>query len=431
MNIKGIAILGLGLVLMAKVILGLFIFSPEQIVNDAKDYLQFGEIILRDGPLPLAQGEIEAFSPPGFPWLLALTIYLTGWNGSIVIVNALLSTITVWIIYKIGQWSLPGTWAVLAAIWAVFYVPYSYFIGSILKESLLHFLVPFGIYLLFKLHKKFNVSLLILLSFVFTYTIHTDERYLVFLPLYLIALIQKNNLQKSLKNCILFLFGILIFSSPWFIRNYQVYERPILITERFQSPLDKKLGIENRLNQRNSNLRDQIISFRDSVMAGYSPQVNSGRKRNVKEAIGEGLIPHDYNFVERFYYNSLGYWSPFRTSGILLGSGWKYKGPRTLTVNILYTLNYGLLLPFLLVGIYFAWSQKTRILQWLSLYLLMHYILHVIVIFGSGRYRHPVDFIIIVLAFYGFYSITRLRNWKGIDRLYKQTTQYLQRKSPS
>jgi hypothetical protein len=404
------------------------VFSPEAIVSDAKDYLEFAQIILRDGPFTLTQGEIEAFSPPGFPWLLAFVKFLTGWTGTIVIVNAILSTITVWIVYRISQWTLPGSWVILPAIWAVFYVPYSYYVGSVLKESLLQFLVPFGIYLLFKLHKKFSLSLLILLSFVYTYTIHTDERYLVFLPLYLLALVQKNSILKSVKNSILFIFCILIFSSPWFIRNYQVYKRPILVTERFQSPIDKKLGIENRLNERSSKFRDQLISFRDSVLAGFSPQVSFGRERGVKEAIGNGLIPHDYNLVERFYYNSLGYWSPIRTSGILLGSGWKYKGPRTLIVNILYTLNYGLLLPFMLVGIYFAWSLKTRVLQWLSIYLFIHYILHVILIFGSGRYRYPVDFIIIILAFYGFYSIARLRNWEGVDRLFKQTSKYMKRK---
>lgn len=416
-----------GFIFILKLGIGLSVFFQSTIESDAKDYFDFAQLILRDGPFTLAQGEIEAFAPPGFPWLLALAKYLTGWTGTIVIINAFLSTATIWVVYKISEYILPKSWEVLPAIWAVFYIPYSFYIGKVLKESLLQFLVPFGIYLLFKLNNKFSISVLILLGFVFAYTIHTDERYLVFFPLYVLALIKKNDLQRSIKNGVLFIFCVVIFSSPWFIRNYEVYERPIFITERFQSPIDKLLRLNNRLNERNENLHNQRISVKDSLLAGYSPKVSSGKLKSVKQAIDHGLIPHDYDLLERFYYNSLGYWSPIRTSEILLGSGWKYKGSRTLTTNILYTLNYGLLLPFMLVAIYFVWSRKIRALQWLSMYLLTHFSLHVMLIFGSGRYRHPVDFIIIILAFYGLSSITKYMEWKGIDRILNYTNKLLNR----
>ena len=404
MNSKKRVVLFYGLIFLLKIGIGIVVYYQGVVESDAKDYLEFAEIILRDGPFTQAYGEIEAFAPPGFPWVLALVKFLTGWNGTIVVINALLSTITVWIIYKLSTVVLPAKWARSTSLWAVVYVPYSFYLGNLLKESLLYFLVSFSVYLLYRFRSRSKILILISLGFIFVYTFHTDERYIVFLPLFFLGLIEFKKLKKSALHLCIFVVLILVFSAPWFIRNYRVYNRPILITERFQSPIDKKLGIENRLNNRSSQFKEQLVSFRDSLDRGFNPIPSFGRERALMAAKEEGLHPHDFSLRERIYFNSLGYWSPVRNHGILIKNGWKYKGARSFATNILYSLNYGLLLPFMVFGVFMAFRRKERLLIWLVSYLFLHYCLHVLMIFGSGRYRHPVDFIVIILAFYGIFQ---------------------------
>lgn len=395
-----------------KITFGLFIFTEENIIADARDYLEFAQLILRDGPFVPNHEEIEAFAPPGFPWLLAFTIWMTGNINGIIFFNALFSAFTVGIVYKIGHRFLPGNWGVLPALWALIYYPYTMYVDELVKESLLQFLVPLSILFLIRLKEKRNFIRMIFLALAVTYLFHSDERYFLFVPLYFIYLVYPIGDSGSFKTAVITGLLILLFCIPWFYRNYQVYDRSVFLTERFQSPIDRILGNkENRLLVRSREFKQQLVNFRDSVKSGLNPEPTMGRERAIREAMDKGFFPHDFSLLERIYYNSYGYWSPIRTNGILLRSGWKYKGPRSFITNVLYTLNYGVLLPFMLLGVYFAWRNRIWILAWLSVYLFCHYILHIILIFGSGRYRHPVDFIIILLAFYGLYELIKLKDW--------------------
>lgn len=401
----------LALALVLKLVVGFYFFRDYEIKNDAKDYYEYAQIIQERGPFFTDIEGLEAFAPPGFPWILALVMSISNWLGAVVFLNALFSTATVYLIYRIALYILPQKWALAASIYAILFVPYYLYIGTILKESLLQFLVPLSVLLLFNALKSKKLIPWIALGLVLSYLCHTDERFLLLIPLFLIAIFVFNSYRERTykwQRSALLIFAIVLFSSPWFARNHIVYERPILITERFQSPIDKSRGIENRLNQRAKLYKDRLIIFRDSVQSGYNPTPRMGRERALLKAMNEGLIPHDYSLAERIYFNLLGYWSPVRTRGILIGSGWKYKGARTPLQNILYFCNFGILLPFLLLGIFKALCRKNSLALFLSVYLLLHSGIHVFLIFGSGRYRHPVDFIIIILAFFGFYQIKKM-----------------------
>lgn len=398
--------------LIAKIAFGLYDFYSAPTVADENDYILEAHMILEQGPLVLEPYNPKTFVGPGFPWLLAFTQWIGGTN-LIVWLNACLSVLTVILIYKIGKRVLKFPYVELAALWAVIYVPYTMYVGSVLKESLLQFLVVWSVYLAFRLRDQFSLSKVTLFAFAFVYMIHTDERYLFFLPIYALAVLKwDQRISANLKQISIVSLWIIVFCLPWFARNYVVYERPVFLTERLHAPIDKKFGIKNDLINRSEYFSKEMRAFQDSLLNGLDPQISMGREKSLLAAHNNGLTPHDFSFGERLWYNTLGYWSPIRTKGILLGSGWKYMDPRSPIVNILYTLNYGILLPFMLMGIYFTWRQGVFELKILSIYLAFHYILHIVMILGSGRYRHPVDFIIILLAFYGLYSLSEKFKWR-------------------
>lgn len=374
------------------------IAHPE---GDERDYVYDSEIILEQGPLMMGPIDFKTFVGPGYPWLLALSKWIGG-ETAIVWINALLAALTVLLIFRIGRLFMQTPWAEFAAIWAILYVPYTLYVGTLLKESLLQFLVIWSFYLVFKLRIRFTLKLAVLFAFALTYLVHTDERYLFFFPVYILTFIyHKATIVQKLKRVGAIIGFFILLCLPWTIRNYIVFERPIFLTERLHMPLDKILGIPNDLAQQSVDYSTDLGIFRDSLLAGLNPKVETGRQKGIAWSIDNGLVPHDFTLWEKIFYNSYAYWSPIRTKDILVADGWKFWPARGPFGNTIYMLNFGILLPFFLIGVFLAWRNRVFELKMLTLYLFLHYALHILMISGSGRYRHPIDFIILLLAFYG------------------------------
>ena len=392
------------LAFIIKLIYALIFYDVVNIKNDAVDYLEYSQLIIKYGLFHVNPNDVEAFAPPGFPLVLAASILLTGSMKGIVLFNSIFSTITVFIIHRLALRFMSNAWAKYTALYAILFYPYTMYLDELIKESWIQMLVPFTFILLLRILDKAILIRMIQFSVIFVILIHSDERYaFIYFAVVLVLLLLK---KLAVKNVFLMSALIVLFSSPWLIRNYKFYNRTVILTERFQAPIDKLVGYnENRFIERSKNFKDKLVPYRDSLMNGLNPRITFGRQRDVFAAVENGLYPHDFSLGERIYYNTMGYWSPIRMKGILLGTGWKFKGKRSTAVNILYSLNYGWLIPFMCIGFAYAFKERLMHLVTLFLFLFVHYSLHILLIFGSGRYRHPLDFIVIIVAFYGLKRI--------------------------
>ncbi len=320
----------------------------------------------------------EPYSPrsPGYPVVLA-ALYLISFKQVwlTAFLQAALGALTVVVVYRLGRYLLEPVFAVVAALWFAFnaqHINLSYVFERNVIAVLLLMLV---LVLLVRPLKRMRYALVA--GIVYTALIHVDPQYLLLLPVLSVFILFKTrhgliNLQY------LFLFlGIVIAASiPWTVRNYAVYDQPLPIgleAERFlrpaklavKSPATGIAEVEGKiaLASRSRFIKQNAAEFwRIARFRGESPPAGTA-------AGADSVRPP----LERA-------WSPRH--------------------NLASIVNYGVLLPFFLVGIVYAIRKRNREAVMLATVVAVYFLMRVY-LGGSEPSRLAVDPLIIVLAFYG------------------------------
>ena len=107
-------------------------------------------------------------------------------------------------------------------------------------------------------------------------------------------------------------------------------------------------------------------------------------------------------------------WKPVDFWWDYSSTGFRWDGKWSLAHNLTSGFFYGLLLPFFILGFVFLYKQN-RTIFWLFLVIVLyHTLIHVLFIpYSRNRYRLPIDFIIIILAWSSIYKISHLPKVKG------------------
>jgi hypothetical protein len=189
---------------------------------------------------------------------------------------------------------------------------------------------------------------------------------------------------------------------PWLIRNYEVYHRPVFLSERTAFITDRLFGYKNEnYFSQEIQLSDATL---DSVVKGH-PIYDMTMYNIIQRGISYGSYPKRYSKGEKMYIDFKELWRPFRFSNMWVSEGFRPEGKWSMSHNLSLILSYGILLPFFLAGIYYSIKSRNVIWPVMLNILLLHTIIHITFILSQNRYRIPIDVIIIVAAFYGLTSI--------------------------
>jgi 4-amino-4-deoxy-L-arabinose transferase-like glycosyltransferase len=404
-------------------IVNFYIFGTEKWADDF-DYLKYADYVLQQGPfvgeLPVGPAEVG----PVYPWIIAAVFSIFGKNYlAVIILNSIVSALIPVIIYYAAKIVFDVNVAFLSALWAIIYIPYYVELPFILKESWMQFLFILTVLLFFKsLSKKEGIKYLILTSIVFVFFIHMDERYFTFFPVFLLGYFFLNESKDSsrLIKPAFFLLIVAMLMVPWTIRNYNVYGRPIVLTERTAKFTDKLLGYpqdEHDFYEISPYSRKMIPlyeSIRDSILAGYEIKSNVRFLKNMKEGISKGSIPRAYGTIENYFSEFIDLWAPAKFNDYYVANGFRYQKAWSTRNNVLFSLSYGILLPFLLISIVLIFKHKNSKGVFLLVLLVMQTIIHVFLAHARFRYRVPVDSVIIICSFYAIYEILKTFNFKFI-----------------
>ena len=382
--------------------------------DDDWDYVSYAKAILDQGiwltDISKIPGDASIITP-GFPLILASIFYVFGEKYSAVfIVNSIISTITVFAIYGLGKIIFNFRVGLLSSAWASLYILFIYYIPTCLKEIWLLFFITISVYFITidinvnKLTWRTGVS-----AFVFSLLIHIDERFFVFFPLFigLFLITENGTLMKKFQKAMFFAMVVLLLMIPWLIRNYNVYKRIIILSERTSIFTDELFGYE-----KNSQLLsymgvtydlDLFQSYSDSIGAGFSVNnVPSGlNHETLIKGISLGYIPHKFSKAERRWADFKEYWRPVRFSGGYINHGFRFQGPSwSWYGNLTRGLTYGILLPFFLVGICLIIKNNNRLGLFLLSLILVHMFIHIEFYHVVNRYRIQIDPLIILISFY-------------------------------
>lgn len=402
--------------------------------SDDVAYFHYGTEILRQGFFVTDIDGLGSYSSavgPGMGWLISITFLFfgVGWI-QLFIVNSIVSSITCSIAFLLFQRYSSRLLAFIVSIYLCFYFILFRFVATAGKEIWLAFLIVFIIYLLESIRYSSRLGFIKtgLISFIYVLLIHIDERFLLFAPLLMIAFLMMNSLEIGKRLKIIFLFGTVCFclSLPWLLRNYQVYNRIILIGVRTNAYTESLLSYDHidYLGLDSAKSRFFISDFRiPAILRGEEIYTDLGEPitQSQLEAMRQGFMPSNYSLWQTRLFAFVRFWQPFMPSrGMYFQDGhryisWSWKH------NAIVIGFYSWLLIFMPFGFLYLYMRNSSFASVLLLSLLSYSLLHALMVpFCEDRYRIPFDVVIVFTGILGLYYVTnKLFVWNRFIIVYK------------
>lgn len=376
--------------------------------TDAYEYDNYANVILKDSGW-LSSSDFEGSKrEPLYPAFLALVYLLFGKNNflAVAILQAFINTLTVFLIYKLALAVFGKKAAFVAFLWSGLYIFYLWFIAHLMRETLVCFFLSSFLYFLYVwlTSPSFGKARIFITSLLFFLLIHTDSRYLYLLPCILILFFIYQRYFNAIKHFFIFSLIVIILSVPWGIRNYIVYDNFVMISvSHFHPGWNLIKGYRHMLNITLTEALNVAHNpdypteeERKLVKKGFNPNNRSAEEIN---AIRNDIYPAS-TYLDRKWDNLKELWRSFMTHGIYR----RFPGCRfeswSLRHNLVSIIFYGLLLPFVVIGVIAMAINKNKAIWFFILPVFLHALIHTFV-WGEYRYRVPIDSFLIILGGYG------------------------------
>ena len=402
-NKKNISII-LIISLLLKLLISLFFNQIN--FPDGQTYTTAGEQLFNDGTI-----FIENIMP-----LYPILVYISENTVGIVFVNILLSTISIYIAYKISYLIFKDNFsAFIVAIWMAIH-PFNFFYSyNNLTEIFYVFLVLASFYYLY-LSSYTKSSIL----FVLVLLVKPNIEVLAPLLIFSFSYFQSKNIYFSVKKLLIYFLIYVSLMSAWWFHQYEKYE--YFVRTNFGSSLVLYAG-NNHLNKTgggviiteedikknperfNAELYDYSLeTFKDKigfkVVSDNFPVYEGGKKAYlirhntlINKAL-EFIKDNPKRFLELSILKFKRFWSPIPFSR-------EFNSVFEITVSLISLLPIYI---FSIIGIFFIFRKKIYRSIPIIIYCMYINLIHVITI-SSFRYRFIIEMFLIILASYGLRKV--------------------------
>jgi 4-amino-4-deoxy-L-arabinose transferase-like glycosyltransferase len=313
---------------------------------------------------------------PGYQFLLAAIFKIGGVHRWLVILaQAFMGGVTAFLLFRIGEKSLGRGAGLLSALWLSIYVHHMHVTSLMVRDVTATTLFVLVCYFMVLYTNRMRGAVWTALAYVLL--VHFDPQYLLFFPFMALYFLFWTTRHKLLNVQFTFLFlgAVLVLFLPWTFRNARVYGEPIPIgleAIKYARP------VKNLIDRR----PDEVEK------ANRVPKSRPGWWRNTVEfwrvvKFSEGGAPAE----------------PAEPA-------WSLRH------NLISIGNYGVLLPFFLVGIWRSVKKRNRAGLLLSAAVVGYFLIRSIY-GGSESARLPAEPLIILLAFYAIVDLYGRRRPSG------------------
>ena len=364
-----------------RVLYGAFLATQPDLTPGATSELSYAKQIVSG-----TRWITEPYSPrsPGYPVVLAALYVLSARELWLVtFLQAAVGALTVLLVYRLGRPLLGQTLAVAAALWFALHARHMHLSYAFERDVLAVFLLMLVLHLLVRPFVRTRYALVAGVSY--TVLVHVDPQFLLLLPvLAVFVLFKTRHGYINIQYLFLFLGVIIVASIPWTVRNYIVYRQPLPIgleAARFLRPV--KLAV--------TEPRTEIADIEGRI-------VRASRSRFIKD-----------NAIEFWRFAKFRGQKPALTGQT--GAAGTTKAPPgaeawSVRHNLASILNYGVVLPFFLMGIVYAVRSRSRPALMLIAVVITYFLMRTY-LGGSEQARLPVDPVIVVVGFYGAVGLVR------------------------
>jgi len=359
---------------------------------DSLYYLHYGQSFAEGDFYPEFGPYPYMVTGPIIPLIVTASLVITGDPiVPVLIFNCLLSALLVFVLFYIGKKIVNPLTGYLLAIWSVFNISLINYNNRILKEPLLFLLVPLIILCLVNIYYKRSLLLnIIASSLLFSVLIHTDERFVAYAPIFIIFVFLTTPVKKKINLSIIWLAVLLVTMVPWTMRNYREFAEIVIISPRTTAITSKIWGTD-------------FAGAHFASEEGIEQEMKQHEERNIYLANRFGIEPRRFGTIEKYFKTFIHYWQPafFRLT-------YTHHGYIPVKWSLLHNLNsllfYGIFLPFYLLGMIMAVIKRNWLILFLASIPLIHSIIHTIMIWPIERYRWPMVFLIVLIAFWYLFT---------------------------
>ncbi len=383
--------------------------------GDGIDYDMIAMNIINGQGFSWYPGVPISYRPPLYQFFLAGIYFLFGHSYAAVrIIQALIGALTCIITYFIGKELYNKKIGRLSSLFLAFYPSAIYFSGHIYTEGIFIFLLTISIFYSIKAFKEPSLKNQVIFGILIGLSILIRPMLLSFLPFIFIWCILIFRQKKvAIKNFLIISFFILITIAPWTVRNYIVHHKfiPVATLGGFSlfacnNPFQKD-GIwclPTELQWKEIGEEPPNVSPRPPSPY-YPPSIDIAPALWWKD-LSEVENDRKYhklaiNWIKNNPKEFIGLW------GKKLIRFWEWEtrsaAPIAQKYNLINALTYGLLLPFMVIGIFLSLKERKK---FLIIYLLiLQFTLNTILFYGSTRFRAPLDPYLLILASIGIYNV--------------------------
>lgn len=371
-------------------------YSHEDAFPDKRDYQVTGEQIAAGNWDPEQLPGLKMRFAPGIPLIIAFNKVIFG-DGVLptIILNILLTSLAVFVVYFIGKKLFNNTVGLLMAIWMAVYYEAIKFSMFTQKEPVIYFILPLTLLFFLKvLEKKFDFKYIFLSALSFIILIHVDERFVIYLPVFpVLFLFNKNadNFKDKLRPYVVWVILVFLMMIPWTIRNYYVFDQLVIISSR-TTAFTSKLWGEN-LTKLDFSSQENINEMKPYIMKEV-------RKYEEKYGMKPRLFEKNEARINAFF----DYWQPVFFSPEFIQNGYRIQH-WSLRTNLASISYYGLFLPFYIIGLFLLIKKKYLLAFFIAFIPIIHSVLHSYMVWPLWRYRTAMDFIIALTGIWFLYEL--------------------------
>jgi 4-amino-4-deoxy-L-arabinose transferase-like glycosyltransferase len=206
--------------------------QPIQI-DDAKDYHQLAVGLVETGSFVNASGDLVSLRPPLYPWIVSIVYRIFGVENDAAVraFQALVSLLTVWLVYRLGASIYSESIGLVAAAITCCYPTLLGFNNLILSESLFAFLCVGSTLLLVHALQKHSVLLLVMAGAVLGLAALTRSVAMLSIPFLALLVLTtwRGRWATRISSAILFVLTFSLVIGPWAYRNTRVQKAFTLI----------------------------------------------------------------------------------------------------------------------------------------------------------------------------------------------------------
>jgi len=327
-----------------------------------------------------SNGRLTSLHEPFYPFFLASIYYFLGHSYMAAeIIQAVLGALTCIIIFLISINLFPLPVAIVAALVSCFNPGFIKSSTHLMTENLYTFLFVVAIYFLIRQTKEGGFKNLIFSGITLGIAALTRSATLLF-PIFILFFIRKKltassySAKRYILSIVIFIFFFSVTILPWTLRNWRVHHRFVPICTKgglalycaYDPPKDKLAGL----------LATSDTFKRSELMASEMDKNDFLVKETLKFIKNNPLKVLKLGVLKIAFFWSLFDWE-------IIGYG-------------VYNFMYGFILPFFIYGIFIT---ARRFAELLPVYLPIFYsFLITLLIYGSPRFRLPIEPYLIVIA---------------------------------